>query len=201
MKTILLGSICLLMLAALAVLAAPELDRTERAGSSPRPGPPSIDLIRERAELIALETDLSCVVNAGLTGYTGDVRALVIAHGHATFAADLTEPKWQSVDHDNKTATLSLPPPRPRRVAIDHDRSEVWSIDRRGLWFILPRDCREGEVVIHALRSAEQTMHDTAKSDTNLHAQARRHADEVIAGLYADLGWIVEVAWRDPAGE
>jgi len=201
MKTILLGSICLLMLAALAVLAAPEPERAEGAATRPQPGPPSIDLIRERAELIALETDLSCVVNAGLTGYTGDVRALVIAHGHATFAVDLTEPKWQLVDHDNKTATLSLPPPQPGRVALDHDHTEVWSIDRRGLWFILPRDCREGEVVIHALRSAAQTMHATAKSDANLHAQARRHAGDVIAGLYADLGWAVEVAWREAAGE
>ena len=138
MKTILLGTICLLMLAALAVLAAPEVDRAEGAATTPRPGPPSIDLIRERAELIALETDLSCVVNAGLAGYTGDVRAIVIAHGHATFAVDLTEAKWQSVDPDNKVATLTLPPPQPRRIALDHDHTEVWSIDRRGLWFLLP---------------------------------------------------------------
>ena len=76
--------------------------------------------------------------------------------------------------HGTQVATLRLPPPQPRRIALDHDRTEVWSIDRRGLWFLLPRDCREGEVVMNALRSAEQTMHATAKSDANLHAQPTR---------------------------
>lgn len=147
----------------------------------------ALQLIQQKADLVSLEIEQSVIVTRELNGYSGGIKACIVAVGILRLGSDLQQIKFEDVDEDARTAVLVLPPPRVLSVKVDLKKTHVYAVDRTGLWQLLPFATREDEVIAGALRDAEKILE---QSVTEQHLeQAERHAEKVIAELLNAVGW------------
>lgn len=187
------------LMAAVAGLAAGlllPLVRTARAG--PVPSSPTIEQVRRLASLVTLHVVVSDVQVRTIHGYTGGVSLVLIVHGGVEVTSDLAAASLQQVDPLHKQAVLVLPPPEAVRPRLDHEHTRIYRIERTGLWRILPGQAGEAELANRALQQAQQVV-EQAGGHPRLAAQARRHAEHVLAGFFEALGWRVRIEWQDAA--
>ena len=92
------------------------------------------------AELVTLRVPVSTVTTTELIGYTGSIRCIVIVKGEVELGVDLEQVRLEDVDTVSRTATLVLPMPTVHAARLDLDRTHIYSIDRCGLWLLLPSD-------------------------------------------------------------
>ncbi len=152
--------------------------------------------MRALSELVAFRVDVSDVLESRITGWTGGVMAAVVVHGDALISTDLDQATFLSMDDDQKAAVLELPAPRVLSGRVDHTRTQIYSIDRSGLWHLAVGDEAETTVVDRAFRDAQQTIV-VAADQAEYMMQARRHVEEVIQRFYQPAGWTIEIHWRE----
>jgi len=189
------SSLILLTAAALCCLLA-----TASPSNAPSPGTtptPTVELIREAVELSVLEADVSAIVTSRLDGYTGGVRCLLIAQGTARIGTHLDEASIERIDPGAYTLELTLTEPTVLSVRIDPVNTRAYSVDRTGLWQMLPFSTREGEVTAAAWARAEDRLRQAAERD-DLIRRARERTVELIDMSIEPLGWSATVAWTPP---
>jgi hypothetical protein len=171
---------------------------TGRATPQPKPqSAPSLQRIREAIELSVVEADIAAITTASIAGYSGSVRCCVIAQGTARIGVDLDDALIERIDHDARQLAVRLPQPRVMAVRIDHEASQLYSLDRTGLWRLLPFATREGEVTATAWSKAERSLHDAAQQQ-ELIRRARDRTERLLTAALAPLGWSATVAWTPP---
>ena len=185
---ILIGAALLMLLM---VLTAPRQSLLPVTQTLPRP---LSALLASGAELVTLHVELPVISHGRLAGYLGGVESVVISHATARIGSDLTTAAFTDIDPRKMTATLMLPLPGVRSVAIEAAHHQT---GRYGLWTVLPFGCREGDAAAEALRSAK-TEALVAANEPHLIAQARRHADTVLTDLAARAGWTLTLHTPDP---
>jgi hypothetical protein len=158
---------------------------------------PTVELIRDALELSVIEADVSTIVTTRLAGYTGDVRCLLIAQGTARIGVDLDRAMLEQVDPDSRQLVVRLPVPTVLGVEVDHQASQLYSVDRSGLWSVLPFAVREGDVIAAAWSQAERALQDTAQRP-ELTRRAQDRTEAVLRGSADALGWSVSVIWEPP---
>ena len=183
----------ILLLAALALAAGLWLNASHTRTPSP-PARPTIHQLRQLADLLTLRVPVSDVQVGRITGYVGGIELALIVHGHAHPGTDLGRARFTVIDHDTRRTVLELPAPDVRHAHLDHTSTRVYRIDRRGLWHLVPGDAGEAELFNRAMERAEAVVAEAAR-DGALRDRARTHAEQVIAGFFAELGWEVELTW------
>ncbi len=88
------------------------------------------------SELVTLRVPVSTVITSELAGYTGSTRCIVIVNGEVELGVDLEQARFEDIDTQARTATLVLPEPKTRAARLDHARTQVYSLDRHGLWLV-----------------------------------------------------------------
>lgn len=157
--------------------------------------PPSIDAIRELAELTVLEIEVTDVVTASVTGQTGGTTIDMLVRGSVTLAVDLQQARFVKVDKDQQQIVLALPPPEVRRVTIDHQTSRVLNCQRSGLWRMTVGEALEDQAISAALVLGQQRLSNAASRD-DLDQRARRHAEAVLQRFVTEITWTLEVRWE-----
>lgn len=158
--------------------------------------PPSIDRIRELAELTVTEMQFSKVAEGSIRGHTGGVTVIALIHGAATLAVDLEQARFLHVDQDKKHLVLALPRPSVRGVAIDHHRTRVLSCERYGLWRLAVGSALEEHALAESLVIGQDMLKDAALREDHT-SRARSHAQGSLSRFVAALGWTMDIRWQD----
>ena len=147
-----------------------------------------ISRITEMAELAVLKVPVSTVITSELSGYVGGIRCIVVVNGEVELGVDLEQARLEDIDPEARTATLILPEPKVRHARLDHDRTQVFSIDRDGLWCLSLSDDAARALVNKAMLEAQESVEMVAR-DPGLVEQARRRAEWVLRGAFEMIGW------------
>jgi len=156
----------------------------------------TIEKIQPLASLVTLQVPLSDVLVCDMEGYTGSLRLILIVRGEVEIAVDLQKARFVRLDQQAKRAVLLLPAPTARRPRLDHRRTQIYRIDREGLWQILPGQAGEAELVNRCIRKAQERLA-AAASQPEWIRQARGRTETVLRGFFEALGWQIEVRWKD----
>jgi len=157
---------------------------------------PTVEQVRELASLVTLSVPISDVQLAELDGMTGGVRLALAVHGDVQIAANLARARFQDIDREQRSATLVLPRPEPQRPRLDHEKTRVLRIERRGLWRFLPGEAGERALTNRAHTAAQRLLTDAAHQP-ELIARACRHTERIIRGFFGALDWHIHVQWDD----
>lgn len=154
-----------------------------------------LDGIRELAELVVLEVQLTEAVTATVSGRTGSTTAVVVITGSVTLAVDLELARIVEPDRERQNLVLALPQPTVRSVAIDHEASRVASCQRSGLWELAVGEAHEDRVIADAFAAGQRRL-EAAGREERFAQRARHHTEAVIERFARDAGWTVEVRWE-----
>lgn len=163
---------------------------------SPASLPPSIDRIRELAELTVTEILASEVVEGSVSGHAGSVIVIALIHGTATLGIDLEQARFLQVDEQSQHLVLGLPRPSVRRVAIDHHRTRVLSCERYGLWRLAVGTALEDRAFAKSLVIGHAMLKDAALRAEHA-SRARNHAQALLIRFVESLGWTLAIQWQD----
>lgn len=158
--------------------------------------PPSIEAIRELADLVVLEVQASEVVSAEVRGHTGGTAVIVLVYGDVMLGIDLEQAHFTEVDQGNRRLVLALPAPTVRRVAIDHHASRTIHSGRDGLWHLAIGPAKEDQAIANAFMLGTERLKEVAVGE-DLTQRAKRHAEAVLGGFTDEMGWTLEIRWNE----
>lgn len=161
-------------------------------------GPPTVEQFRSLAELAVTELHVRDVHAEHLEGYLGSTSVVLIIRGRARLGSDLQQAQVLEIDHDKRHLVVELTRPTVLEAVLDHELTEVYAVDRRGVWRLLPTAAGEAALVEQALRTAQRRVRQSAEQPERLQ-QATRQAEQVVSQLTESIGWRIEVRWRDAA--
>jgi hypothetical protein len=150
--------------------------------------------ITELAELVTLRVPVSTVVTTEIAGYTGSISCVIVVNGEVELGVDLEQARFEDIDPEARNATLVLPEPKTRAARLDHIRTHVYSVDRHGLWVLLPSD-EPGRRIVNMGMNEAQNAVEAAARDAGLIGQARQRAEQVLRGALKTIGWAVDLSW------
>lgn len=156
---------------------------------------PTLQQIQMLAQLTTLRLDVADVQVTHLEGKLGGMSVALVLRAQIDIATDLTAARLENVDPVNRTATLVLPMPNAMPPRIDHERSQLFAFDTRGLWQINPQDTTYARIVNQAYRAAEQAVANMGSSDP-MTGKAKQQAEAVIRAFCNTLGWEVVIHWH-----
>lgn len=176
-------------------LSAPVTQPAAAAVASTHTGP-TVEQVRELAELVTLRVDVADVQTTTVTGHVGGLQVALVVKGDFTLGVDLTAARFAAVDETGRTAVLVLPAPRAASPRVDHDRTRVVAMTDEGLWAVVPGDGgARGRVIDLSYAEAQRTVA-TMADDPALIERARRRAELVITAFFRAMGWTVRVNWQ-----
>ena len=158
------------------------------------PAPPTLEQVRELAQLVTLRVPISQIRSESLRGYLGGHTLTLAAHGDVLIGTDLEQAQFEQIDHGNKTLVLILPKPKALYARLDHEQTRVVAMNRHGLWVIAFGDAGGRVLTNRAMRNAQRQL-DKIGSDRNLIGRAQRRAEQILQGLFIRTGWKVTVRW------
>jgi len=157
-------------------------------------GPPTLQQVRELAQLVTLRVPISQIHCESLRGYLGGNTLTLAAHGDVLISTDLEQAQFEHIDHTNKTVVLILPKPRTMRARLDHERTRVVALNRHGLWVVAFGDAGGWVLTNRAMKNAQRQL-DKISSDRILIVRAQQRAEQILQGLFIRTGWKVTVLW------
>jgi len=167
------------------------------AGTTSTHAGPTVEQVRELAELVTLRVDVADVQTTAVAGYLGGLRVALIVRGDVTLGVDLAAARFEAVDGAARTAVLVLPAVRAAGPRVDHDRTRVVAVTDEGLWAVVPGDGgARGRAVGQAYAEAQRTVAAVA-ADPALSDRARWQAERVVAAFFRAAGWAVRVRWEE----
>lgn len=119
--------------------------------------------IHELQELVVLRIPVSRVQASRVTGYTGAVGCVLLVNGEIEISTDLSQARFENINTENKTATLILPEPSVHRVRLDHERTSVFTVQRDGLWQLVPSDEPTRRLVNQAMAKAQRSLNEVGE--------------------------------------
>lgn len=158
---------------------------------------PTLEQVRGLAALTVLSVDVADVQVSDLHGFTGGIKAALVVKGELALSTDLSAARFESVDVQNRTAVLVLPPPHVSSPRLDHSRTRLVWVWEYGLWQAVPGDRPHAAVVNRAYQEAQAVIA-AAGQDPSLDPRARAQAESVLGTFFNALGWQVSVRWSEP---
>ena len=159
-------------------------------------GAPVIEQVRGLAELALLEVQISDVRVSELRGYIGSTSLVLIVHGRARIGSDLTQASFTKLDPQQQRAVIAIPKPTVISATLDHERTNVYTLSRHGLWRLLPTDAGETKVIDQAMLDAQRQVREAADRH-ELRLQAKKQAELILQQVFRPLGWTIEVVWHE----
>ena len=156
---------------------------------------PTVEQVQALSSLVTQRVDVAEACETTLEGYTGSIRAVLLAHGDVLLAVDLAGAKFEGVDPTARTAVIALPPPQVRSPRLDHRRTRLLAISESGLWQITPGDNRTSSTVIEQAYRQAQAAIARVGNDPDLLARARHQTERVLGAFFAATGWKIRVQW------
>lgn len=167
---------------------------SQDAGAPAASTAPRIEEVREIAKLAVLRVRVSDVIE----GRNAGGRALVLVHGDADLAIDCGAIEVAAVDTERRTLTLRIPEPQVDRARVDHDRTRVYEVVKTGLAAWNPFADPRPMLLESAMQAAQQSVERLAR-DPSFVAQAKLHAETLLAAYHRQIGWRVSVQWLAPS--
>ena len=155
-----------------------------------------ISRITEVAELSTLKVPVSHVMTSELAGYIGGISCIVVVNGEVALGVDLEKARIEDIDPENRTATLILPPPEVHYARLDHERTNIYSINRHGLWLLAIGDEAAQKLINKVMREAQAAVRVTAH-DPLLDTKAHEQAGRIFRGAAGTLGWDLHLVWSE----
>jgi hypothetical protein len=162
-------------------------------GSSPGP---SIQQIQGLSELVTAKVTIADARETTLSGYLGDVKALLVVRGDALLGPDLSQARIVSCDNSTKVMVIELPRPRLISSRLDHSATRLVSLSHDGLWVIVPGDAGRTAVLNRAYAEAEKAVAEAAVTPETI-SEAAEHARQALGAFFGTGGWDVQVRWVD----
>ena len=181
---------------ALAIAIVCLLARRSPVLASSSPGP-TIQQIQGLSELVAAKVTIADARETTLSGYLGDVKALLVVRGDALLGPDLSQARIVSCDNSTKVMVVELPRPRLISSRLDHSATRVVSLSHDGLWVIVPGDAGRTAVLNRAYAEAEKAVAEAAVTPETVN-EAAEHARHALSAFFGTGGWNVQVRWSDP---
>jgi hypothetical protein len=157
---------------------------------------PTITQIRELADLVTAKVTIADARETTLSGYLGDVKALLVVRGDALLGPDLSRAKIVSCDSATKVMVIELPRPRVISYRLDHSATRLACLSHDGLWMIVPGDAGRTAVLNRAYAEAERAVAEAADTTDTIN-QAAENAQRTLAAFLGSDGWTVRVRWAD----
>ena len=158
---------------------------------------PTIEQIQQLASLTVLHVPVADVRVYQLQGYTGGIQAALVVKGDVEISTDLMAARLETVDPDHRQAFVVLPAPAVLAWPRARDqRTQIYKIDRSGLWQMMPGEAGERDLINRALQDAQRMIGEVG-GQPDLIDQARSRTKEVLIGFFRVLGWQVEIRWLD----
>lgn len=165
-------------------------------GTAPiMPTGPTIEQVRELAELVTVRVDVADVQETNVAGHLGGLRVALILKGDFLLGVDLSQARFEAIDEAAKTAVLMLPAPRATSPRVDHARTRVVQVTDEGLWVIAPGDAARGRIIGRAFAEAQAAVAGVA-ADRALVDRSRGRAEQVLVAFFRATGWTVRVKWE-----
>ncbi len=156
--------------------------------------------IETLADLVTLRIPVSKVQSTHIGGYVGGVDCILLINGDVEISTDIKQARWENVNTEARTATLILNEPDVRRVRLDHEQTSVYTINRKGLWLLLPSAEPARQIVNRAMTEAQRCM-ESVGEDKELTVQSKQQTEKVLGQFFNAIDWHVEVSWIvEPAG-
>ncbi len=155
---------------------------------------PSIEQIQQLASLAVLRVPVADVKIYQMEGYTGGIEAILVVKGDVEIATDLSAGRFETIDPEQRHAVLLLTIPAPRRPRVDHEHTQLYRIDRSGLW-VLPGGGAETDLVNRAMSHAQRLVGKAGTTPAILD-QARERTTDVITKFFGAIGWTVDIRWQ-----
>ena len=164
-----------------------------------RPSQPRIEQVRALASLVTLDVPISDVHVSELEGRTGGVEIIISVRGDVQIMTDLEQARFEDIDAERQEAVLLLPKPEPQRPRVDHEKTRIVNISRRGLWRIAPGDGGEQALTNRAMMAAQRVLADAADNEELVNLACGR-TEQIMREFFAALDWSVTVRWMDAEG-
>ncbi|MGA2442077.1 MAG: DUF4230 domain-containing protein [Tepidisphaeraceae bacterium] len=156
---------------------------------------PILDRIHTLSSLTTLRVEVADAITMELRGKTGGISAVLVVHGEATLAVDLSQAKFQALDESDRRAILVLPPPRVQSVKLDHQKTKLIGLSTNGLWLIVPGGDEADATLSDLTYRRGEELVATAAADPELAELAREQAERVIQSFVQPLHWTIEIQW------
>jgi len=167
---------------------------THRRGSTTTSSGPTIQQIRQLAELVTANVTIADVRETNLSGHLGGVHALLIVRGDVLLGPDLSKAKILSCDQAERLIMIELPRPKVISYRLDHSCTKLVSLSHDGLWVVVPGDAGRTAVLNRAYAEAEQSVAAAAVKPSTI-GDASHHAEQALAVFFAMAGWKVQIEW------
>jgi hypothetical protein len=158
------------------------------------PPGPTIQQIRQLSQLVTAKITIADARETTLSGYLGDVKAVLVVRGDALLGPDLSQARIISCDPATRTMVIELPLPRVISYRLDHTGTRLACLSHDGLWVIVPGDAGRTAVLNRAYAEAEQAVAEAA-AKPDVIDKAIEHAQEALGSFFATGGWRVEIRW------
>lgn len=157
----------------------------------------TLEKLQTLSELVTVRAEVADVQETRLAGYTGSLKAALLIRGELLVGVDLSQAQLERQDDVRRTAVLRLPRPQVISARLDMERTRVFGITARGLWWFAPGGAdTDAAVVNHAYGAAQEAMN-TALLTPELAGRARAQAETVLGEFSKSLGWKLEVQWGE----
>ncbi len=157
---------------------------------------PSIERMSALSQLLTLRIDVADVLVTRIDGATGGVQVAMLVKGDVAMGIDLSQGRFDQVDHERCTAVLILPPPQASCARVDQDRSRLFALTSDGLWMITPGS-RDYIAVVDKAMSQAQDLVASAAHNIDADERARGHAEILLGTFFHSIGWEVQICWSD----
>jgi hypothetical protein len=158
---------------------------------------PTLEKIQELEVLVTQRVVVSDIVEARMIGRTGGIRAVVIVQGDVTLGVDLSQARIVSRDDAGKQMYLELPRPEASSPRVNHEKTRIYSIERSGLWILVPSGAAHAAIADLAFKDAQAVIM-KAGSGTSLINQSLERTQTIIETFGLELSWRIDVRWREP---
>ncbi len=150
---------------------------------------PTVTQLERISEVAATRVHVTDILLAEGEGYRGSW----LIKGDALLSLDVSQAKIVDVNTAARTATIRLPQPRVVSARVDHDKTQIWSVEKT-TW--LPwKWGDQGLLRDAAMRHAQQLIESSVGKEHHL-ALARLQTELLIYRMYDRLDWKMNVEWE-----
>lgn len=133
----------------------------------------------------------------------GGTKVLLVAKGDCTVATDLRLAKYERINSEARTLTVSLQTPKPIVARVNHASrksggSYFYAIKNEGLEPLIPDSSNRTRAINNALTRAQQEV-ERVCNQADVIATAKKNTEGVLTPTFQAVGWKPTFSWKQSA--